>query len=367
MEILTATITTPGSEGRGTEIGSRFSAEIRDTVNRYLEFFEVRGRSESEVREIAESCVLALESWSPGLAAELRATAAAAGVELWKLAALNARTEVLATVEPDTEGECSTFVHAPPGTDAPRTIQTWDWHAHLCPSGLILSYEPDSAASTARGVGRVVTFTECGMLAKIGVNDAGIGVHFNILHHVADRGTGGVPVHAIARRVLEEATTLGEAEEVIRSARASASTVLTVVSANEADHRAACFEISADHVATVTPDSDGILLHTNHFLAPTQQAGEATRDASTTFIRLAHVEAWRSEIADSMSLDTRAAAMCGDAGGQAPVCFRPDPNEPLHEQWTTLLTIGLDVVNGALEYYPGSPARLAEEGVLRSS
>ncbi|MGW9021042.1 C45 family autoproteolytic acyltransferase/hydrolase [Leucobacter chromiiresistens] len=386
MEIITATLTGACPRERGEELGTRFGAEIREAVDGYLGFFAVRGLAEARVREIAESCFAALRAWAPNLADELEATALAAEVPLWRLAALNARTEVLAVVEPDAEGECSTAVFAPAGWAPPESIQTWDWHEHLCRVGLVVSYAPDaprreavasgaapaSAASaaaplTARasaGVGRVAMFTELGVLGKIGVNDAGLAVHFNILHHASDRGVGGVPVHAIARRVLDEATTVDEAEAIIRSARASASTVITVLARGEAEHRAACFEISSERVAAVRPDAEGWLVHTNNFLAPEQLPGEATRDASTTYTRLAHVSAQRPRMA-GLSIEQRAREMAGEAGALAPICFRPDPSEPLHEQWSTLLTVGFDLVAGELEYYPGSPVALAEHGARR--
>lgn len=364
MDIITATISGTDPRSRGTEIGIAHAVDIREAVRRYLEFFEIRGVAESRVREIAESCFAALAEWAPNLADELTATAEAAEVERWQLAALNARTEVLAIVPPDTEGECSTAVFAPAGADAPQSIQTWDWHEHLCPRGFVFSYTPDALAEGSRRVGRVAMFTEFGVLGKIGVNDAGVGVHFNILHHASDRGTGGVPVHAIARRVLDEATSVDEAEAIIRSAPASASTVLTVLARDEAPHRAACFEISPERVAVVRPDAAGVLLHTNNFIADEQLPGEATRDKSTSYVRLAHLGAHQASMA-GRGIEERAAQMCGEAGALAPVCFRPDPAEPLHEQWTTLLTVGLNVADGELEYFPGSPAALAEQGARR--
>ncbi|KTR85916.1 C45 family autoproteolytic acyltransferase/hydolase [Leucobacter chromiiresistens] len=386
MEIITATLTGVCPRERGEELGTRFGVEIREAVDGYLGFFAVRGLAEARVREIAESCFAALRAWAPNLADELEATALAADVPLWRLAALNARTEVLAVVAPDAEGECSTAVFAPAGWAPPESIQTWDWHEHLCRVGLVVSYAPDApwreaaaggaapaaaapaaAPLTARasaGVGRVAMFTELGVLGKIGVNDAGLAVHFNILHHASDRGVGGVPVHAIARRVLDEATTVDEAEAIIRSARASASTVITVLARGEAEHRAACFEISSERVAAVRPDAEGWLVHTNNFLAPEQLPGEATRDASTTYTRLEHVRAQRARMA-GLSIEQRAREMVGAAGALAPVCFRPDPSEPLHEQWSTLLTVGFDLVAGELEYYPGSPVALAEHGARR--
>lgn len=359
---LSAESSTPAARGR--EIGAALATEIRDNVDRYLAFFSVRGLAEATVREIAESSLAALTEWAPGLAEELIATAEAAGVETWRLAALNARTEVLAVVGADREGECSTAIYAPPGEAAPQTIQTWDWHASLCPTGLLLELVPDATAEAERRVGRVRLFTELGMLGKIGVNDAGIGVHFNILHHASDHAHGGVPVHAIARRILDEATSIGEAETIARSARVSASTVLTVVSLRDEQPRAVCLELSPERVSVVVPDAEHWLLHTNHFRHPDQEPGEATPDVSTTYVRLDHVAGRVGEMAN-LSVQERGAQMCGAAGASAPICFVPNPVDPPHEQWTTLLTISLDLVDARLDVVAGSPAFLAAAGPER--
>lgn len=351
-------------EERGRELGAALGSQIAETVRLYHEFFAVRGLPEATVRSVADRSLAALRDWAPGLAAEIEATAAAAGIEPWRLAALNARTEVLAVAGADREGECSTAILAPAGAAAPQTIQTWDWHATLCPSGLLLDYVPDAPAAGPRRVGRVRMFTELGVLGKIGVNDAGLGLHFNILHHASDHADGGVPVHAIARRILDEATTVAEAEAIARTARVSASTVLTAVQLAPGEQRAACLELSPERLAVVRPDADGWLLHTNHFVSPEQEPGEATPDVSTTYQRLAHVASRVGEMAD-LPVRERAAQMCGEAGAHAPICFVPNPEDPPHEQWTTLLTVSLDLAAGRMDLIAGSPARLAAEGAER--
>ena len=75
--------------------------------------------------------------------------------------------------------------------------QNWDWH-------------PDAAASTVVWIvehehGWFATLTEAGMLAKIGLNDAGLGVCLNLLNTTADGGLDGTPVHLLLRRTLARA------------------------------------------------------------------------------------------------------------------------------------------------------------------
>ncbi|WP_236066867.1 C45 family autoproteolytic acyltransferase/hydolase [Paraburkholderia haematera] len=326
----------------------------------YLDFFPRVGIASQQVRALGEAALCALQAWSPDLASEVVAMAAGARLPVWQLASLNARTEILATMPYSTEGECSTAVYAPSGAReplTPLTIQTWDWHDSLAPHGLMLQL-------TARSGHIVKLFTEFGMLGKIGVNSAGLGLHFNILHHEADHAAAGVPVHAIARRLLEEATSVDEAVALARSARVSASTVLTVVSCRDADPRAASIELSPARTAVVVPRVDGWLLHTNHFLDRELSKGECMEESSTTRLRLEHLQ----QVAPRMVCDDlreRAAAMCGQRGDAAPICFYPDLTQPDTERWETLLTVGIDTKNTILEYAAGNPDALARNGFMR--
>ncbi len=357
MKLHTFVTDTQNPQQRGRQIGERWASQIQQTCAFYLDFFSQVDIDPQRVRAIGEASLESLQTWSPNLAQELVATAEGAGLPLWQLAALNARTEILATMPADAEGECSTAVFAPAGAEVPYTIQTWDWHDSLVPNGLLLQLT-GSSGLTAK------LFTEFGMLGKIGVNSAGLGLHFNILHHASDNGSGGVPVHAVARRLLEEARSVDEATELARSARVSASTVLTVFSRQDNAPRAASIELSPQATALVLPAADGWITHTNHFLAPELVPGERTADVSTTYLRLAHVDTQRSAMREA-DLTARARAMCGAAGEQAPICFHPDLSLPPKERWETLLTIGIDTAQSDLLYRAGNPMALARDGYLR--
>ncbi|MDF3935580.1 C45 family autoproteolytic acyltransferase/hydolase, partial [Pseudomonas citronellolis] len=333
---------------RGRQIGERWAQQIGQTLALYLDFFPRVGVPSERVRQIGEASLAALETWCPALAREIEGLAAGARLPLWQLAALNARTEILAVMpQQPVEGECSTAIYAPHGAAAPLSLQTWDWHDSLVPHGLILKLLGGSGLT-------VKLFTEFGMLGKIGVNSAGLGLHFNILHHAADNAEAGVPVHAIARRVLEEATSVREAIDLVGTARVSASTVLSVFSRDDAELRAASIEMSPALTAVVPAREDGWLLHTNHFVDPQQARGERTADVSTTYARYDHLAAMTANMARA-DLVERADAFCGAAGEQAVVCFHPDPAEPDTERWETLLSVALDSVGGTLQYVAGNP------------
>ncbi len=355
MKLHTLRTTTTAPHDRGREIGTRYADQVRDVSARYLAHFSVLGVPEATVRDIAAHSHDALRDWYPGLAEESDGIAEASGIEPWQVAAVGARTEVLTAAPSPGKGECTTAVYAPPAGGPPETIQTWDWHDSLTPDGLLLSL----VTGTRR---RVKLFTEFGTAAKIGVNDAGLGLHFNILRHRSDNATGGVPVHAVARRVLEEATTVAEARDIIASATVSASTVLTVATYGDGHAAAASVEMSPAGIAVVRPDTDGWVIHTNHFLDSGLVDGDTSTSETMSVERYEHARAVRGGMTGH-SAPERAAAFCGGDGAAAVVCVHADASQPGHEQWGTLLTASLDLPGFALEYRAGNPDTAAREGL----
>ncbi|MGN9785393.1 C45 family autoproteolytic acyltransferase/hydrolase [Nonomuraea sp. ZG12] len=335
----------PDAAGRGREFGARWQAEVRANLDGYTRLFEAGGASEARVRGLAERALDNTAAWAPALAEEIIGIAAGAGLEPWQAAAVNARTEILAALGDDGEGECSTAVVVG-GDLPPRAVQTWDWHDHLRDAPLLWAFEPRPGHT-------VRTFTEFGVLGKIGVNSAGLGVHFNILRHSADHARIGVPVHVVARRILDEAATLEQAAELARSARTSASTVITVVT--EAGVRA--LEICPEGVAEV--GTGGILLHTNHFLDGALAAGERLgTERPATYARLRHLEGRLAQLGDP-DVTTRARAMTCHAP-VAPVCAHADPELPFDQRWETLAVIALDVATATMRVHRGRLCQVTE-------
>jgi isopenicillin-N N-acyltransferase-like protein len=347
VTIPTHTSTAIDPYARGREFGARWPAEIAATFDGYTELFDAYGATTARVRSYAEKALGGTAEWAPALAAEMTGIAAGAGLADWQIGALNARTEILAALDAVGEGECSTAVVLP-GDGAPRTVQTWDWHPHLREVPVLWAYEPRR--------GRAVrTFTEFGVLAKIGVNTAGLGVHFNILRHASDSAEVGVPVHLVARRILDAATTVDEAVDLARSARTSASTAITVVTADAA----VTLELCPDGVAVVP--ADGALLHTNHFLDPALAVGERLAvERPLTIDRLAHLRDHADGLA-AVDVTARAETLLSHGPGGAPVCAHPDPHAASHERWETVATISLDVATSSMLVHEGGPCGITGE------
>lgn len=337
---------TPGTDphARGATFGAAWAREIAATWQAYAGFFGLFGLSEADVREVAVAAAERIDDWAPALAAELRGVAAGSGVEAWRIAALNARTEVIAGFRPPTE--CSTSVVVP-ASGAPVTVQSWDWHERMTDVKVVHTLTPSPGRT-------VKTLTEFGILGKIGLNSAGVGVHFNLLQHVRDGGTGGVPVHVIARRVLDEASSLADAADIVASAPVTASTSLTVAAWDGERADAATFEISPAGVARLDPE-DGALARTNHFVDAGLARGERREEGAGTFHRR-RVLRERRDALGSASLTDRAAALVQHADGWG-LCAHVNELEPEYHRSQTQALVSLDLARTRLFVRDGQPCR----------
>jgi len=329
---------------RGRERGLQLSAALPAGLRTYLELFAKYELDESEVRELAMRCADAVAEWRPARLAEMDGIASGAGVEPWHVYALNARTEILSQGVGAAPGECSTIGRRVElGDGAVRTfgLQTWDWHHQL--DGEWHTHETRGGRYDFAGL------TEHGMLGKIGVNSAGLALHFNILGHRTD-GAGGVPVHVLSATVLEEAASVEEAVELVRDAPRSASSSFTLLDTE----RVVTTDITPIGVFVIEP-VDGVVVRTNHFLSREAQADEKTEiyqpDSGERYDLIA---SRFTDYPEPRSDDELLAFLYSDPG-QPQLCHRPDLTLPFGERWATLATVQLDPASRTARIANGSP------------
>jgi isopenicillin-N N-acyltransferase-like protein len=332
---------------RGIEFGERHAADIARTSASYRRLFTARATRPFDVDAWAERAWQRIQELAPWAAPEIQGIAEGAGVPVREVAAVNARTEMLAIADPTGTGECSSVVVLPPD-GPPVAVQTWDWYDAMRDNWLHWRIpRPD---------GRVVeTVTEFGMLAKIGVartaEGRGIGVLLNMLHHSEDGAEEiGHPVHLLSRQILDQANDLDEALVIAKSASTSASTSLTLV---EPAGRAVSVELSPGGPGMLEPE-DGILVRTNHFVTPDRAAGclADSIGPSSRIRRRTLLDAFATTRPRSAEDVIEAMHDHREVGG---VCAHPDESmDPL--LWhATLATVSLDPVNGTLDVTPGGP------------
>ena len=336
--VATVAVSGESPRDRGRARGAVVGDQIRATAAAYQGLFTRLGIPAADQLEASGASLSALRDWAPRQHDELAGVAEAAGLDLVDLGVTVARTEILTLAE-ELLPECSLLVHAAPGGTV--SAQTWDWYVSL-----VDVWHPQVVEALPGGLGHV-GFTEYGMTGKIGLNAARVGVHLNILKH-RDDAAGGVPVHAVLARVLDEADSVQAGVDIVRSASTSSSSTVTVVGPDEA----AMVEIAGSRTSVLA--GEGWRCHTNHFLAEDLQDGAMLLDpASKTRDRLERVERWTGTVGKPRAAEDLVPILCPVRSPQPGVGILPDETQPEHERLATLVTVLMEPAAGRVRITPG--------------
>lgn len=307
---------------RGEAFGRAQAAPIANTLALYRRMFAETTGADPR----AEGGKVRL---SPEADEEIRGIAAGSGLDERELRAANARTEILAG-----RGATECSVVGAGGLLA----QNWDWH-------------PDAAASTVVWVvehehGWFATLTEAGILAKIGLNDAGLGVCLNLLNTTADGGLDGTPIHLLLRQTLETCRTVDEAVALLAGARTSASSAVTVARPNDV----ASVELNPGGANVVRGH---VGAHTNHFLVAPRRGHDTTPEESPSTIG-------RLEVVRSQPLLD---ALRSHESHPKGVCRHVDETEPWAERTETVASVVMNLAARRFHVAAGQPCTHEHEQV----
>lgn len=334
-------------DARGRELGSARHGAVAHTVSVYRRLFAAsRGMQPDAIRAAGTRVRRTVASDFPDLAEEIDGIAEGSGVDAAELFAVNARTELLAGT---LRGECSTIAVREGGRAA--LMQNWDWHPELAPSRLLWIVEP--------GDGRwFATFTEAGILAKVGLNGHGLALCLNLLATTDDGGLHGLPVHLALRLVLERCASIDDVAALLAGSRFGASSCLTVMSA---DGETGVFEIHPGGTARL-PVEDGWAAHTNHFLTalPAGTVDVIRRDWPDTEARLARV---RATLDASPTEEAAREALCDHTGSPVSVCCHAGENPAFLERQETLASLLMRPSQSEMLVAWGYPCRHGYESV----
>jgi isopenicillin-N N-acyltransferase-like protein len=338
---------------RGTEFGEALRPRVQHTVNFYLRLFgEAGGFTRDDVSDFGAEVRSELASRYPELVEEIDGIARGAATDADLLVAVNARTELLTQSSfsrsrglehPRSAGrECSHAVVLPTATADGHTLlgQTWDFHPDQYEARVLWTLP-------TRAGGQLITFTEAGILAKIGMNSSGVGCLLAFLASEADRRTGGVPAHLTARLVLESATNAAEALRAIYSAPTSGSVALTIgyAGAKNEGFAAAC-ECSAGRVGFKVPDERGVLVRTNHFLALDVGREPAFEPGGwhSTIVRQDFIVRWLRARVGSIRGEHLEEIMTSTFDAPDAICVaRHSPSDRWADELETLATVWFDL------------------------
>jgi isopenicillin-N N-acyltransferase-like protein len=224
----------------------------------------------------------------------------------------------------------------------------WDWIAETAETGLLLEARQDEGPS-------FVSLTEAGLLAKVGMNSAGIGLVANSVLTELDRGRPSVPLQVLLRAVFD-CETVPQVLTALQRAERSASCNYMI--AHE-DGLAIDVEGSAGDYSQIWLGypRDGVMLHTNHFVNP----GFDGRDVSVYAMPSSPTRLQRlHQLVDARADEPLEARFFMEALGDHAmyphsVCSHEDPRQAEEPRSATLASMILDVSARKMWFAPGSP------------
>lgn len=380
---------------RGLIHGQGARAQVAHSVSTYARMFAGCGIGWAQACERAQAYAEVIAALSPRWLAEIQGIAEGSGQPLAAILALNCRTEILppglyaeapdpalvhaalaantalgladwgsdaqaealsaAATRAHEEGECTTLCVAPPATADGHTwlAQNWDWLGRQR-AALVLLKTPGPEGHT------ITTLTEAGMLAKLGLHEAGFGLGLNILRSVDDGARPGVPVHVLLRHLLD-CNSLAQARSELDSAARLGFGAGSNIACVDASGDIACFELAPAGWAE-WPAVRGRVSHSNHYLSPALQAVQAPMAAAlSTQSRLEtscrHGEATH---VDRAGLE---AFLRDTSGGYLAVCRHPDPALPPEACVESVAGVMIDATARQMWVAPGVPDTVAFQAV----
>lgn len=247
---------------RGRGHGEQARARVLACIANYRRIFLEKGVDWARAQKLAGRFFPRIEAFDAELAEELRGIAEGAGVPLEEIVAINSRTELMygkhghrpGEDEPDDDG-CTGAIAMPESTAGGHLLhgQNWDWRDEAADAGVVLRISPSTGP-------RILMFVEAGMLARAGMNSAGVAVTGNFLECDRDARREGVPLPLMRRRVLQS-TALGAAVQSVYQTPRMFSNNLMI---SQAGGEAIDLETTPDEIFWIVPER-GLLTHSNHF------------------------------------------------------------------------------------------------------
>jgi isopenicillin-N N-acyltransferase like protein len=334
---------------RGRAYGTVARREIESSMVGYARVFDhYQGWSWPEVRRRARSYLPAITDFSPAIADELAGIAAGANVEVEDVLALNTRSEMMfgsgSSIEPM---ECTAFCLTSKATRTRTLIagQNWDWLPHARQTSVVLEVHRDDGPD-------FMTVVEAGLLAKVGLNSAGVGLCTNTLISSHSEGATAVPYHVLLRSVLDSESGQHAADRITGTERAISANYLIF------DRGGFCTDIETTPVVggfkRLSP-TDGVLTHANHFMTTelTQRDLYLARKKHT----VDRLRAIDHQLRDRRehTVESLKAALADHTFEPNSVCQHPNESMPEPERTCTVAGIIIDVEDATLHVAPGNP------------
>lgn len=339
----------------GRAYGEQAAARIRLSMTRYAAIFAAAGLGGWDAAVAAAARYEApVAAHAPGSLEQMRGIAAGAGLELGDILALNTRSELMFTVgaaaQPADDG-CTSLAVTPERSGSGRALlaQNWDWTVSAGESLVLL------ARSTNDGRPGYATLVEAGLLAKTGVNAAGLGLCTNTLVSVFDDGyPAGVPYHVVLHQLLEMERVSDGLQFMYNVPRALSANYLLA----HADGSALDIETGSggpENIGVLVADG-GVITHTNHFRVPALAVTDRrVQESAHTIVRLDRITRRLAAAGPKLAPADLLECLADHANYPLSVCLHPDERKPASQQFATLATVAYDLGAGEIWLSAGWP------------
>lgn len=237
-------------KGNPTDIGHQHGEHLRvkiaKVIDLYLTLFHRMGDS-ATINYYADYYSNLIKHRTPQIYEEIRSIARASNQSTKNIILLNSRSEVINNLIPNNNlSECSTFYLPEINTLA----ENWDWMPEMLELSVILKIQSYDET-------HLITLTEAGMVGKIGLNSAGIGVGLNILYQ--NGRSMGLPIHILLRQLLKQKSYVA-ARQFIKQQHGQASHILL------ADGEGNASSVELSNKGAYFCQYERCPIHTNHYL-----------------------------------------------------------------------------------------------------
>ncbi|KIX02326.1 uncharacterized protein Z518_08267 [Rhinocladiella mackenziei CBS 650.93] len=234
----------------GQQHGQAAKPEVHGSIAFYSAFFKERTKlSWAEVRDVARGFLPWLEGSYPEYIEEMKGVADGAGLDVESIVALNVRTEIAYGMLSD---GCTALSWKT--TDASFLAQNWDWNFEQTPNIICLSIDQSPKP-------KIHMMTEGGLIGKIGLNSAGVGVTLNALQ-APGVSYNKLPCHLALRTVLNS-TSREAAADALRKSGVASACHLTIADTNTGGIG---FECTAVDIVEIPMEQNGTCTHSNHLV-----------------------------------------------------------------------------------------------------
>jgi len=328
--------------GSPTEMGEQLGEAAREEIRGFDAVAFERVTKNTRVRRDralaqAAACIEPARRYSPGCVAELEGMARSSGVPLENLMLLQIRNQLRS----EGEAGCTAFSLSPAVATGTLLGQNWDADPALDPFIIVLTRRPT-------GLPAHLNVTQAGLIAYIGLSDAGIGVCMNTLP--APGRPVGVPAYFTVRGVYGARALDGATAAVRRAERAIAINLLLATPQGPAD-----LEITVDDVRVLQDPAGEAVTHTNHCLHPDLVA---TNDDFPELIqsrpRKERVDSLLAALPRPITAAALQEVLRDHRGHPCSIC-RHANDHPGDGFWTSVFSVVMEVDAGRLHLSRGNP------------